>query len=202
MRARKLLPLIIIVIILQLALASCAGIGDGALIGDINPSDIDTSKYALVAELRFYDANGTFEVGCDIDNEDANEIRELFLNGEYVEGLDRNSIDMPYFEVFFRRDKHTNLPGGTVYDGEYRIYLDGYVLQETLSGTVQKGHLGGVYEKLTAYLPEFTVPAFTQSDEQLAGFAFNMLIIATEPGKNYAVSDFPEIDCISVKPSM
>ncbi len=179
----KRILVLILTVILTASLTSCAGIGDGAL----NKFTSD-----IMMSLMFYDASGNYEAGCDIPNEGSEEFWEL-LHGEYVEGADRNAIEMPYVVVdFYKRNS-----SGSV--GVYRVYSDDFVIQESSSGTIQKGHIYGLYDKLYNALP--TVQ-HTKRAEQKAGFSFSSLMIATEPGKNYTVSDFPEIDCISVKSLM
>lgn len=163
--------------VLLIALSSCAGIGDGAL----NKFTSD-----VMMSLLFFDATGEYDTGCDVPNEGAEEFWEL-LHGEYVEGADRNAIEMPYVEVDFYKRNY----GGRV--GKYRVYSDDFVIQESSDGMIQKGHIYGLYDKLYNALP--TVQ-HTKRAEQKAGFAFNRLMIATKPGKAYTVSDFPEMDCI------
>ena len=185
----------LLVMLMIFSLASCAGIGDGALIGDITGAD----GSSFTAIIKSFDAYGYIYAEWYITDGEAKELYNAFDSGEYVEGIDRNAIDMPFLELTFGLYKLTNSPQGSSFDGTYRIYNDDFVIWETSDGIVQKGHLDGMYEKLMTKYPILSNPEHSKSAEAEAGFSFSRLIIATEPGKTYTVSDFPEIDCIAVK---
>ena len=143
---KKLIPLIIIAILLPAVLASCAGIGDGALIGV--PNMTDNGSYG--ASLTFFDASGNEENTFVIkNNEEAKELYRDFTEGEYVSGVPRLAIDMAYVEVSF--NKRTNIPEDSASLGKYRVSSDSCVLEETASGLVEKGKLDSIYEKLMNY---------------------------------------------------
>lgn len=146
MTTRKFTPLLIIALLLPLVLASCEGIGDGALIGSPIPSD--DGDYG--ASLTFFDAAGNEESTFFIrNNEEAKTLYRNFTEGEYVSGVPRLAIDMAYVEVSF--NKRTNIPEDSASLGKYRVYSDSCVLEETASGLVEKGRLDGIYEKLMNY---------------------------------------------------
>lgn len=148
MTTRKFTPLLIIALLLPLVLASCEGIGDGALIGSPIPSD----NGAYVASLTFFDASGNEESTFFIrNNEEAKALYRNFTEGEYVSGVPRLAIEMAYVEVSF--NKRTNIPEDSASLGKYRVYSDSCVLEETASGLVEKGRLDGIYEKLMNYYP-------------------------------------------------
>lgn len=127
-------------------LASCAGIGDGALIGSPIPSD----DGAYVASLTFFDVSGNEEKHVFYqNNEEAKALYRDFTEGEYVSGVPRLAIDMAYVEVSF--NKRTNIPEDSASLGKYRVYSDSCVLEDTASGLVEKGNLDGIYEKLMNY---------------------------------------------------
>ncbi len=188
----------LLVMLMIFSLTSCSGIGDGALIGDITGAD----GSSFTAIIKSFDASANNYAESYITDEVAKELYNAFDCGEYVEGLDRNAIDMPFLELTFGLYKLTNSAQGSSFDGTYRIYNDDFVILETSDGIVQKGHLDGMYEKLMTKYPILTKPEHSKSAEAEAGFSFSSLMIATEPGKTYTVSDFPEIDCISVKSLM
>lgn len=135
-------------VILVTNLVSCAGIGDGALIGSPIPSD----DGSYVASLTFFDASGNEESSFFIKNkEEAKALYRDFTEGEYVSGVPRLAIDMAYVEVSF--NKRTNIPEDSASLGKYRVYSDSCVLEETASGLVEKGRIDGIYEKLMNYYP-------------------------------------------------
>lgn len=130
-------------VILVTNLASCAGIGDGALIGSPIPSD----DGAYGASLTFFDASGNEDSTFFIrNNEEAKALYRDFTDGEYVSGVPRLAIDMAYVEVSF--NQRTNIPEDSASLGKYRVYSDSCVLEETASGLVEKGRIDGIYEKL------------------------------------------------------
>ena len=143
MTTRKFIPLLIIALLLPLVLASCEGIGDGALIG----SPILSDDGAYGASLTFFDASGNEESTFFIrNNEEAKALYRDFTEGEYVSGVPRLAIDMAYVEVSF--NQRTNIPEDSASLGKYRVYSDSCVLEETASGLVEKGRIDGIYEKL------------------------------------------------------
>ena len=193
---KKFIPLIIIAILLPAVLASCEGIGDGALIGDITGAD----GSSFTAIIKSFDASANEYAESYITDEEAKELYNAFDSGEYVEGLERNAIEMPFLELTFGLYKLTNRPQGSSFDGTYRIYIDDFVIWKTSDGIVPKGHLDGMYEKLMTKYPILSKSKHNKSAEAEAGFSFSSLMVATEPGKNYTASDFSEIGCIFVKP--
>ena len=144
----KKISILFLTVILVTNLVSCAGIGDGALIGSPIPSD----DGAYVASLTFFDAAGNEESSFFIKNkEEAKALYRDFTEGEYVSGVPRLAIDMAYVEVSF--NQRTNIPEDSASLGKYRVYSDSCVLEETASGLVEKGRIDGIYEKLMNYYP-------------------------------------------------
>ena len=80
MRTRFLLPLII-AIILTLTLTSCVGIGDGALIGNVQTSGDENAADDCV--LTVYDADGNGRSRVRFGKEDMQELLSLISTGEY-----------------------------------------------------------------------------------------------------------------------
>ncbi|MBQ1195265.1 MAG: hypothetical protein IIX44_03390 [Clostridia bacterium] len=142
MTTRKFIPLLIIALLLPLVLASCEGIGDGALIGNINPSVESDSVSIDKAKIAFYDQSGNFDAEAVIAKEGAQMYWEL-LHGEYVI---ESSIDMgtPYIEISF----YSSADAVDV----YIIYSDGSVGQKSETGYVFKGQIIGLYEKLMNFI--------------------------------------------------
>ena len=144
----KKISILFLTVILVTNLVSCAGIGDGALIG----SPILSDDGAYGASLTFFDASGNEECTFFIrNNEEAKALYRDFTEGEYVSGVPRLAIDMAYVEVSF--NKRTNIPEDSASLGKYRVYSDSCVFEETASGLVEKGRLDGIYEKLMNYYP-------------------------------------------------
>ena len=139
----KKISILFLTVILVTNLVSCAGIGDGALIGSPIPSD----DGAYGASLTFFDASGNEESMFFIrNNEEAKALYRDFTEGEYVSGVPRLAIEMPYTKVSFH--KRSNIPEDSASLGTYRVYSDSCVFEETASGLVEKGRLDGIYEKL------------------------------------------------------
>lgn len=143
---KKLFSLLIVTMMI-FSLASCAGIGDGALIG----SPILSDDGAYGASLTFFDASGNEESTFFIrNNEEAKALYRDFTEGEYVSGVPRLAIEMAYVEVSF--NQRTNIPEDSASLGKYRVYSDSCVFEETASGLVEKGRLDGINEKLMNYI--------------------------------------------------
>lgn len=141
-RLKKLFSILLLTLMI-LPFASCAGIGDGALIGV--PNMTDNGSYG--ASLTFFDASGNEDSTFFIrNNEEAKALYKDFSEGEYVSGVPRLAIDMAYVEVSFHQ--RTNIPEDSASLGKYRVYSDSCVLEETASGLVEKGRIDGIYEKL------------------------------------------------------
>ena len=130
--------IVILTLILAAALASCEGIGDGALIGNINPSVESDSISIDKAKIAFYDQSGNFEAEAVIAKEDARMYWEL-LYGEYVIESSPD-MDTPYVEISF-------YSSADVVD-VYIIYSDGSVVQKSETGYAFKGQIIGLYEKI------------------------------------------------------
>ena len=146
-RLKKLFSILLVTLMI-LPFAACAGIGDGALIGSPIPSD--DGDYG--ASLTFFDAAGNEESSLFIKNkEEAKALYKDFSEGEYVSGVPRLAIEMPYTKVSFH--KRSNIPEDSASLGKYRVYSDSCVFEETASGLVEKGRLDGIYEKLMNYYP-------------------------------------------------
>lgn len=142
-RLKKLFSILLVTLMI-LPLASCAGIGDGALIGSPILSD-DGSH--IVVSLNYFDESGNEESSLMIRNEkEADALYKVFSEGKYVSGLPRVAIEMPYIAVGFH--KSPIVRGESPILGKYRVYSDSCVFEDTSSGLVEKGRLDGIYEKL------------------------------------------------------
>ena len=139
---KKLFSLMLLTLMI-LSLASCAGIGDGALIGNIKPSVESDSASIDKAKIAFYDQSGNFDAEAVIAKEDAQMYWEL-LHGEYV--IESSiGMDTPYVEISF----YSSADAVDV----YIIYSDESVVQKSETGYVFKGQIIGLYEKLMNYYP-------------------------------------------------
>ena len=151
MRARKLLPLIIIVIIIPLALASCEGIGDGALIGDI---ELDGERIVCTVEAYTYDHR--LRDSFKMDGTPANELFAYFTESEFeYEALEGDLMMKPYIVVYFERynlkgEKLSDVEPDSGLKYEYRVFADDELMQKfsDKQGYQTLGYPDGVYQKL------------------------------------------------------
>ena len=139
---------------LLIALSSCEGIGDGALIGDIDPGGerivCAVESYTFDHELRdSFRMDGApakelfaYMTGCEYDNRE--------LEGDYMMA--------PYLVVTFER---YNLKGEKLSDVDpesglkyqYRVFSDDETMQKLQSGEGYQtlGHPDGMYERVVGY---------------------------------------------------
>ena len=193
----KRILILILTLILAAALASCAGIGDGALIGDISGTDGGD----FTAVLKAFDA-GEFNYSYAetyITGGEAKELYNTFDSADYVQGVDRVAMEMPYVELTFGVYKLGTRPEGDSFDAKYRIYSDDYVVFESSGATVPKGHLDGMYEKLIADHPILSKPETQSRSEVDAGFSFNRLLVRSGQEYEFKASDFEDLGCIDVR---
>lgn len=145
MTAKKFLP-IIIVLLLSFALASCVGIGDGALFDDVsvgNPN-INMKTYCVIT---VHGAHGESLSQCSFNDDDrANDFAELLQDGEYVVDQLRQAVFLNYIELAVFKQYPTNDMSASI---KYRVYSDDYVTVVNNSGdTETKGFLEGSYDKI------------------------------------------------------
>lgn len=129
---------------------SCAGIGDGALMGNVSVEGDFGFEVTYTCNITVCNAAGETLSEHSLANKDMNDLLKLLRNGIYDKDRERNAIDYPYIELEFY---HGDLNGNRVnYSGVYRVYSDNYVLlQNTSGGNEIKGHLDGAYQKIIGY---------------------------------------------------
>ncbi len=192
-----------------MSLSSCAGIGDGALTGNIQTSG-DTveeqNKEEIYCILTLYDASGNSSLRVILDGENKQEVIDLVEHGEYDNYREIDSLVRAHISVEFSEDvMAVSSDDQTVNPWGYRIYADGFVAEinhasSWMPGLNPLGKQEGIYERVLEIMEK--VNEDIAKAEEDAGFAFDSLMIKTAAGKIYTPSDFSEIDCTSVSQMM
>ncbi len=200
MRARKLLPLIIIVIILQLALASCAGIGDGAIMNDLKASVSDGVEERDVENncvLTVYDSQGNGSSRVRIPVSDMSELMEIILEGEYAAVGSTSTPANKYVLIDF--PSKINLDSNTGVYNDVKVYFDGFVAEINPTES-PLGRQAGIYDRVIQFMNEANKEV--ANSEYNAGFDFDTLIVCASAVYDFKFSDFEDLGCIGVKSLM
>ncbi len=192
-------------LLLSVTLASCAGIGDGALTNNrYSEPDDNTEKIELESGniidlpivyvdydrcvINVYNSEGHSTRIARPNTDQRKALRELLESADYSEGY--NDVGMTsYIHVLFEADGLKEA---------YRIYSNDSVAYtaENMSITVRKGAKEGVYEKVR----EIMVAANESISraEYLAGYSFSSLIVCADASTSFNLTDFSELDCIGI----
>lgn len=182
-------------LVITVALPSCAGIGDGALIdssggkrGDefiISDDKLPTiNDYtAFTCFISSYDKQGNQNARMELANGGAWMMYEYFTEAEYQNSITENrSVDYKDCVTFSFKEKRTPSENDTVYLSccDVRVYDDDYVVYTYPEGKDAEiaGFLDGAYEKASKAYSD-AIGFF----ENKAGFAFDSLIIQTKAGR-------------------
>ena len=140
--------------VLLIALPSCSGIGDGALIGDINLNGV-----RIVCTVEAYTFDHELRDSFRMDGAPANELFAYMTGYEYdYHELDGNYLMAPYLTVTFER---YNLKGEKLSDVDpesglkyqYRVFTDNETMQKLSDreGYKTLGYPDGMYERIVGY---------------------------------------------------
>lgn len=203
MTVKKSLP-IILILLLSITLASCEGIGDGALIDNVQTSGemlgvIDDQKAEELTVLTVYDTDGNGTYRVKLGGEQAQELAELIKAGEYESYRDAASLGNKYILVDF--PSGINLDSNIASQNDFKIYEDDFVAEMNLAsswvpGLWPLGKQEGIYERVIEIMNEANKDIVRA--ESAAGFAFDRLIVCAEQGYGVKISDFEDLGCIGV----
>ena len=185
MRTRKLLPLIIIVIILQLALASCAGIGDGAIMEE---PDVEND-----CVLTVYDSQGNGSYRVRIPVSDMSELMKIIHEGEYAAVRATSTPANKYVLIDF--PSGINLDSNTGVYNDVKVYFDGFVA-EINPAESPLGRQAGIYDRVIQFMNEANKEV--SNAEYNAGFDFDTLLVCASAVYDFKFSDFEDLGCIGV----
>lgn len=140
-------------VVLLLTLPSCAGIGDGALIGDIN-----LNGERIVCTVEAYTFDHELRDSFRMDGAPSNELFAYMTGYEYDNRVLGNSMMAQYVTVTFER---FNLKGERLSDVDpksglkyqYRVFVDDETMQKLSDGKGFQtlGYPDGMYERIVGY---------------------------------------------------
>lgn len=194
----------IIAALVILSLASCAGIGDGALIDNVQTSGemlgvIEDQNADELTILTVYDTDGNGLYRVKLGDEHVQELTELIKAGEYDSYRDDASLGNKYILVDFPSE--INLDSNIASQNDFKIYADDFVAEMNLAsswmpGLLPLGKQEGIYERVIEIMNEASKDIVRA--ESAAGFAFDTLIVCTKQGYGAKISDFEDLGCIGV----
>lgn len=204
MTTRKFTPLLIIALLLPLVLASCEGIGDGALSNEAQttaePSAFDAVEAETNCVLTVYDGGGNGWYRVRLGKEDMQELITLVLEGEYDSSRDVTSLENHYILIDFPSE--INLDSNVAVYNDVRIYADDFVADESLASSWQpglspRGKQEGIYDRVFEIMNKANEDV--SKAEADAGFEFDSLLVSAEGAYSFEVSDFEDLGCIGVR---
>lgn len=206
MTSRKFIPLLIIALLLPLVLASCEGIGDGALSNEAQttaePSVPDSVEAETDCVLTCYDDKGNGTYRARVPVADMSELMELIMTGEYNNSAGITSSDSYVLLDFPDRIDVDNNVG--IFN-DVKIYTDDYYVVENFhpdsmwSPEVDGfpiGKIEGIYDQVIQLMNE--AKKDISKAESAAGFAFDTLLVSGDAIYSFAASDFEDLGCIGV----
>lgn len=144
---------LLIVLILSFVLPSCAGIGDGALIGDVH-----LNGERIVCTVEAYTFDHELRDSFRMDGTPAIELFTYLTSGFEYHELEGDMMMAPYVTVTFER---YNLKGEQLSDVDpesglkyqYRVFSDDETMQKLSDreGYKTLGYPDGMYEKIVGY---------------------------------------------------
>lgn len=143
---------LILTLVLAAALASCEGIGDGALIGDLDGERIVCTLEAYSSAHYLFDS-------FKMDGTPANELFAYFTETEFeYEEIASNMMPKPYIVVSFERysltgDKLSDVDGESGLRYEYRVFSDNQLMQKfsDQQGYEILAYPDGLYQRLVEH---------------------------------------------------
>ena len=200
MATRKFLPLLIISFLLTIALASCEGIGDGALTNGLQASGSDVIE-AQDAEkdcvLTVYDSQGNGSYRVRIPVAEMSELMEIIIEGEYAAVGETSTPANKYVLIDFPSE--ADLDSNTGVYNDVKVYFDGFVAEINPTES-PLGRQAGIYDRVIQFMNEANKDV--SSAEIKAGFDFDTLLVCASAVYDFEVSDFEDIGCIGVKSLM
>ena len=143
---------ILLAALMILPLVSCEGIGDGALIGDLDGERV-------VATVEAYSSDNVLYDSFKMDGTPANELFAYFTETEFAyEPLEGDLMMKPYIAVSFERysltgDKLSDVDGESGLRYEYRVFSDNQLMQKfsDQQGYEILAYPDGLYQRLVEH---------------------------------------------------
>lgn len=206
---KKLIGSISLLFILVM-LVSCTGIGDGALIDNVQTSgEGETASSAVIDDgnaewycvLTLYDTEDDGSSRVRLGYEDTQELINLITTGEYDNYRETDSLSNAYIMIESEMFEETSTAFNAFTTG-YRIYSDDFVAEMNwasswLPGLWPLGKQEGIYERVIEIMNKANKGV--EKSESAAGFAFDRLIVCTKPGYSPLISDFEDLGCIGIR---
>lgn len=189
MTTRKFTPLLIIALLLPLVLASCAGIGDGAIMEE---PDVEND-----CVLTVYDSQGNGSYRVRIPVSDMSELMKIILEGEYAAVGATSTPANKYVLIDF--PSGINLDSNTGVYNDVKVYFDGFVA-EINPAEAPLGRQAGIYDRVIQFMNEANKEV--SNAEYNAGVDFDTLLVCASAVYDFKFSDFEDLGCIGVKSLM
>ena len=187
-------------LVLAAALASCEGIGDGALTNGLQASGSDVIE-AQDAEkdcvLTVYDSQGNGSYRVRIPVAEMSELMEIIIEGEYAAVGETSTPANKYVLIDFPYE--ADLDSNTGVYNDVKVYFDGFVAEINPTES-PLGRQAGIYDRVIQFMNEANKEV--SSAEYKAGFDFDTLLVCASGVYDFKVSDFEDIGCIGVKSLM
>lgn len=191
---------LILTLVLAAALASCEGIGDGALTNGLQASGSDVIE-AQDAEkdcvLTVYDSQGNGSYRVRIPVAEMSELMEIIIEGEYAAVGETSTPANKYVLIDFPSE--ADLDSNTGVYNDVKVYFDGFVAEINPAET-PLGRKAGIYDRVIQFMNEANKEV--SNAEYNAGFDFDTLLVCASAVYDFKVSDFEDLGCIGVKSLM
>lgn len=191
---------LILTLVLAAALASCEGIGDGALTNGLQASGSDVIE-AQDAEkdcvLTVYDSQGNGSYRVRIPVAEMSELMEIIIEGEYAAVGETSTPANKYVLIDF--PSKVDLDSNTGVYNDVKVYFDGFVAEINPTES-PLGRQAGIYDRVIQFMNEANKEV--SNAEYNAGFDFDTLLVCASAVYDFKVSDFEDIGCIGVKSLM
>ena len=191
---------LILTLVLAAALASCEGIGDGALTNRLQASGSDVIE-AQDAEkdcvLTVYDSQGNGSYRVRIPVAEMSELMKIIIEGEYAAVGETSTPANKYVLIDFPSE--ADLDSNTGVYNDVKVYFDGFVA-EINSAETPLGRQAGIYDRVIQFMNEANKEV--SNAEYNAGFDFDTLLVCASAVYDFKVSDFEDIGCIGIKSLM
>lgn len=191
---------LILTLVLAAALASCEGIGDGAIMNDLKASVSDGVEEPDVENdcvLTVYDSQGNGSYRVRIPVSDMSELMKIILEGEYAAVGATSTPANKYVLIDF--PSGINLDSNTGVYNDVKVYFDGFVAEINPAET-PLGRQAGIYDRVIQFMNEANKEV--SNAEYNAGFDFDTLLVCASAVYDFKFSDFEDLGCIGVKSLM
>ncbi len=188
----------ITLLLIAVMLVSCAGIGDGALIDNVQTEDQKANDDCV---LTVYDTDGNGTYRARLGKEDMQELISLISTGEYDNYREPDSLNNSYIMVECEMAQEVSTAFKVLTTG-YRIYSDDFVaemnsLSSWMPGLWPLGKQEGIYARVIEIMNEANKDIARA--ESAAGFSFDSLIVRAGEDYEFKASDFEDLGCIGVR---